>query len=167
MLSGLSVFVNAETNIHIEIRVENFQLEQPLSDINQLNTLSLTLSAIQPALCSPHVELADFISLWPCIVCHYRWLRSPTRPPLATINQPFSKSAYIESSDHVPCLSCITGSFVESVLCCGVGFTNRYRRELRTVRFKVKNSTASAQTVFMCSMWISGKQTSYSFPVQH
>jgi hypothetical protein len=54
VFSGLSVFVNAETNIHIhiEIRVENFQLEQLLSAINQLTplslSLSLSLSAIQP-----------------------------------------------------------------------------------------------------------------------
>jgi hypothetical protein len=41
VFSGLSVFVNAETNIHIEIRVENFQLEQLLSEINQLSALSL------------------------------------------------------------------------------------------------------------------------------
>jgi hypothetical protein len=63
--SGLSVFVNAETNTHIEIRVENFQLEQLLSEITQLNSipslsLSLSLSAIQPALCSPHVEFSRF-----------------------------------------------------------------------------------------------------------
>jgi hypothetical protein len=124
VFSGLSVFVNAETNIHIEIRVENFQLEQLLSDINQLNALSLLFNLYS----APRMlNSADFISLWPCIVCHYRWLRSPTRPPLATINQPFSKSVYmepfsksvyIESSDHVPSLFWLTGSFVQLVVWC-------------------------------------------------
>ena len=119
MASGLSVFVNAETNIHIEIRVENFQLEQLLSDINQLNALFLSLSLLFSLHFAPRISnSADFISLWPCIVYHYRWLRSPTRPPVATINQPFSKSAYIESSDHDPSLFWITASFVESVLWC-------------------------------------------------
>jgi len=59
VFSGLSVFVNAETNVHIEIRAENFQLEQLLSEITQLNSIP-SLSAIQPALCSPHVEFSRF-----------------------------------------------------------------------------------------------------------
>jgi len=69
VFSGLSVFVHAETNIHIEIRVENFQLEQLLSDINQLNTLSLLFNLHS----APRIlNSADFIPLWPCIVYHYR-----------------------------------------------------------------------------------------------
>jgi len=87
VFSGLSVFVNAQTNMHIEIRVENFQLEQILSEIHQLNTLSLLFN-LYSAL--RMLNSAHFLPLWPCIVCHYRRLRSPTRPPLATINQPFT-----------------------------------------------------------------------------
>ena len=88
-------FVNAATTILIEIWAENFQLEQVLSEINKLNILSLSLSPCY----STFTLLPYFEFSRPHIaVFHYRWLRSPTRVPLATINRPFSKSVHIESS---------------------------------------------------------------------
>lgn len=172
MFSGLSVFVNAGTTIHVEIGVGNFQLEQNLSAINQLDILSplLNLHSAPRILNSAHFTLP-----WPCIVCHYRWLRSPTRLPLTTINQPFRKSVYIDSSYHAPFPFWIAGSAVQGR---SVGpprqtdrqtdCTNRYTRELRTARFHSKHSTSSSQSACMCFLRISGKNgKAYCFPVRH
>jgi hypothetical protein len=154
VFSGLSVFVNAEMNIHIEIKSWNLPIRtasvrpKPTQYTLSLSH-SLSLSLLFNLHSTPRIlNSVDFISLWPCIVYHYRWFRSPTRPPLAAINQPFSKSAYIERSDHDPSLFWITESFVHSVVWCW--FHKPVQTELCTGRFYVTNSTASAQTVLMC-----------------
>ena len=113
-----------------------------------------SLSAIQPVLCSPHVEFSPFPTAVAMYCLPLPAAQEPYKASLGHDKSALYKSLYIESSDHAPSLFWITGSFVQLVVWCW--FHKPEKLGLCTARFYIKNSTASPQTVFMCFLWISG-----------